>query len=441
MGKMNNPLRQILAAHKKGQPVGIASVCSANRLVLEAAMLQAKMDGATALIEATSNQVDQFGGYTGMTPAQFAAFVQDIARKMEFPLENVVLGGDHLGPNVWQNETADSALAKAREQVRAYVAAGFRKIHLDTSMPCAGDSLPLHPAIAAERAADLCRAAESACAKNAALKNPPLYVIGTEVPIPGGAQEELHSLQPTAAEDARRTIELTHKAFLKRGLEAAWERVIALVVQPGVEFGDAAVIEYRREKAAELSRLIEKYPALVYEAHSTDYQTGKALQQMVEDHFAILKVGPGLTFALREAVFALAEIEKEWLPGKKGVFLSNIRETIDAVMRENPRYWQKHYKGNEADVAFARKYSYSDRVRYYWPNPRIEQALNQLIRNLRAYPAPPALLSQYLPVQSRALREQRLANDPLHLIRHKIMEVTAVYSAAAGADMPQAGGQ
>lgn len=423
-----------MAAHKKGQPVGIVSICSANRFAVEAAMLQAKADGGSVLIEATSNQVDQFGGYTGMNPAQFAAFVQEIARKMDFPFEKVVLGGDHLGPNVWQNETADSALAKAREQIRAYVAAGFGKIHLDTSMRCAGDPIPLPPAIAAERAADLCRAAESAFGENSALKNPPLYVIGTEVPLPGGAQEELGNLEPTESEDAQRTIALTRKAFLERGLEAAWERVIALVVQPGVEFGDAAVVEYRREKAAALSRLIEQYDTLVYEAHSTDYQAGEALRQMVEDHFAILKVGPGLTFALREAVFALAEIEKEWLPGKKGVSLSNIRETIDAVMRENPRYWQKHYnKGSEAEIAFARRFSYSDRVRYYWPNPRIGQALDQLVWNLKTYPAPPALLSQYLPLQYRAVREQRLINDPLHLIRHKIMEVTAVYSAAAGA--------
>lgn len=426
-----------MAAHKKGQPVGIVSICSANRFAVEAAMLQAKADGGSVLIEATSNQVDQFGGYTGMNPAQFAAFVQEIARKMDFSFENVVLGGDHLGPNVWQNETANSALAKAREQIRAYVAAGFGKIHLDTSMRCAGDPIPLPPAIAAERAADLCRAAESAFGENSALKNPPLYVIGTEVPLPGGAQEELGNLEPTESEDAQRTIALTRKAFLERGLEAAWERVIALVVQPGVEFGDAAVVEYRREKAAALSRLIEQYDTLVYEAHSTDYQAGEALRQMVEDHFAILKVGPGLTFALREAVFALAEIEKEWLAGKKGISLSNIRETIDAVMRENPRYWQKHYnKGSEAEIAFARRFSYSDRVRYYWPNPRIGQALDQLVWNLKTYPAPPALLSQYLPLQYRAVREQRLINDPLHLIRHKIMEVTAVYSAAAGAGKP-----
>lgn len=70
------------------------------------------------------------------------------------------------------------------------------------------------------------------------------------------------------------------------------------------------VHEYHREEAQTLSRFIEAQPGLVYEAHSTDYQSREALRALVEDHFAILKVGPALTFAFREAVFALAAIEE-----------------------------------------------------------------------------------------------------------------------------------
>lgn len=431
---MDNPLKQLLAIHQKGQPAGIYSVCSANRFALEASMRQAKKDESILLIESTSNQVDQFGGYTGMTPAQFVSYVKDIARAMEFPVEKVILGGDHLGPNVWQHEKVESAMAKACQLIRAYVSAGFCKIHLDASMRCADDPgdprQPLDPIIIAERAAELCKAAEKTFTASAAHSYPPLYVIGTEVPIPGGAQEELSHLKPTGAEDAARTIELTQKAFLKRGLEAAWERVIALVVQPGVEFGDSTIIEYDREKAAELSAFIERYGNLVYEAHSTDYQTEESLRQMVEDHFAILKVGPWLTFALREAVFALAEMEKEWLSGRKNITLSKIKEVIDEVMRKDPAHWQKHYKGSEAEIVYARKYSYSDRIRYYWPNPEIRRALGQLINNLSSNPLPLNLLSQYLPLQHRAIREKQISNTPLSLIHHRIMEVTAIYSHA-----------
>ena len=84
-----------------------------------------------------------------------------------------------------------------------------------------------------------------------------------------------------------------------------------MVVQPGVEFGDEFVHDYRAESAQDLVKLIEGYPNLVYEAHSTDYQTRQNLAHLVRDHFAFLKVGPALTFAFREAVFALVHMENE----------------------------------------------------------------------------------------------------------------------------------
>ncbi len=108
------------------------------------------------LIEATSNQVNQFGGYTGMTPADFREFVFTIADKVGFARERIILGGDHLGPNCWQQENADAAMEKSVELVKEYVRAGFSKIHLDASMSCAGDPIPLAPETVAERAAVLC---------------------------------------------------------------------------------------------------------------------------------------------------------------------------------------------------------------------------------------------------------------------------------------------
>ena len=81
----------------------------------------------------------------------------------------------------------------------------------------------------------------------------------------------------TRIEDARQTIEVTREAFYREGLQSAWERVIAVVVQPGVEFGDDFVLEYQPQKAKELSRFIES-EAIIYEAHSTDYQTRAALK-------------------------------------------------------------------------------------------------------------------------------------------------------------------
>ena len=131
---------QILADNRAGKKTGIYSICSAQATVLEASMLQAKKDQSILLIESTSNQVDQFGGYTGMLPADFVAYVQGIADKVGFNKDDILLGGDHLGPNAWQNESAQDAIEKAKELIRQYIKAGYQKIHLDAS--CIAPMMP-----------------------------------------------------------------------------------------------------------------------------------------------------------------------------------------------------------------------------------------------------------------------------------------------------------
>lgn len=425
------PLLDLVAAQKRGQPEGIYSVCSAQQFVLEAGMHQAAADGSRLLIEATCNQVNQFGGYTGMTPADFSAYVATIAAAVNFPVENILLGGDHLGIHPWQSEAADVAMAKASDMVKAFVQAGFRKIHLDTSMAAASDDphTALPPEVIAERAARLCVAAESARQDHQSL----VYVVGTEVPPPGGAHAEDAGLQLTTPQDARRSIEIFQQAFRQHGLDSAWENTIALVVQPGVEFGNTEIHDYRPEKAVQLSRMIESVPGMVFEAHSTDYQRPQALRRLVEDHFAILKVGPELTFAFREAVFALAAIEKEYLAQRAGVRLSGIVETIEQVMLQKPKDWEKYYPGSPAEQSYARKYSLSDRIRYYWPQPPIQAGLAQLFENLTRFPPPLALLSQYLPREYDAVRDGALRNRPQELVRAHIQEIARKYSAACRA--------
>jgi D-tagatose-1,6-bisphosphate aldolase subunit GatZ/KbaZ len=429
-------LFQIVEENRRRRPVGIYSICSANRYVLQAGMLQAHRDQSLLCIESTANQVNQFGGYTGQTPSDFAAYVHEIARAADFPFSQIVLGGDHLGPLVWRKECAETAMAKAGELVQGCVRAGYTKIHLDASMRCADDPgdrhRPLNDEIVSARAAELCQAAEQAYQQLPPDSPAPLYIVGTEVPIPGGEQLGSQAPATTGTEHLARTLELAKEAFFARRLQSAWERVIAVVVQPGVEFGDSSVFPYDRKKAHQLSEYAAKNWQGVYEAHSTDYQTADALREMVEDHFAILKVGPWLTFAFREAVFALAAIEEEWLGLKKGIRTSRIRETLEAAMLEIPAHWRSYYQGDAAELQFARKYSYSDRSRYYWPQPQVAEALGRLIANLTAQPAPLSVISQFMAAQAVAIRTGALGNRPEDLIRAKILEVIDVYAFACG---------
>ena len=423
---MLNVFDELISGQQRGEAKGITSICSAHPRVIG----QALRIFDHPLIEATCNQVNQFGGYTGMTPKDFVSYVRRIAGANRFPFENIVLGGDHLGPNVWQNEPAESAMQKAEVLIRDYVQAGFTKFHLDCSMRLGDDPEgALNPEIVAERAARLAKIAEFTLtlpfghpSPRTGEGNPALrYVIGTEVPIPGGATGHEEVVSVTKVEDARLTIELTRDEFYRKGLQFAWERVIAVVVQPGVEFGDDFVLPYRPDAARELSHFIEGQ-SIIYEAHSTDYQTREALMDLVRDHFAILTVGPGLTFAFREAVFALAQIENELVSADQR---SNIVQALEAVMRKYPEHWQKYYRGDEAEQAFKRRYSLSDRVRYYWVQPEVQEAFARLMENLGEKTLPYSLLSQFV-------GETGLSAE--QVIEWKIDTVLADYLAACGAD-------
>lgn len=422
-----NYLDFVAASHHFGEPRGLTSVCSAHPLVLEAALKHGLARKKPVLIEATCNQVNQFGGYTGLTPADFARYVGEIADRVGFTRENLILGGDHLGPLVWADEPANVAMDKARTLVRDYVQAGFTKIHLDCSMPLGGENQPPVEVIA-QRAAELVQVAVRADLMSAPTLR---YVIGSEVPPAGGAKAGEAHLTVTDPADAAQTLDLTRRAFLALGLDSAWERVIALVVQPGVEFGDETVHEYDRPAAAPLARFIENVPGLVYEAHSTDYQTRAALCALVEDHFAILKVGPALTFALREAVFALAEMETAL--GLEPA--SQIRETLEAEMLKHPAHWQKHYRGSPQKQLFARAYSFSDRIRYYWNAPAVQSALALLMHNLGNHPPMPlSLLSQSLPGQYEKVRAGEIQNHPRALLLGRVTGVLDEYAFACGED-------
>jgi D-tagatose-1,6-bisphosphate aldolase subunit GatZ/KbaZ len=411
--------------HKSGEAVGIYSVCSAHPLVIEASVLQALDDEGYLLVEATSNQVDQFGGYTGMKPQDFRRLVLDLARRHGLPENRIVLGGDHLGPNRWQERPAEEALSYAGDLVASYVAAGFTKIHLDCSMPCADDTSPLEDDVVARRAATLASRAEqeaSACARGAA--DDPVYIVGTEVPVPGGSHEALEVLTPTSADAARATLTAHENAFRIEGLEGAWDRTIALVVQPGVEFDLERVIDYERSATGELRRVLDDRGRLVFEAHSTDYQMRANLRALVEDHWAVLKVGPALTFAMREALFALAAIENELVAeGER----SELLAVVEHRMQEEPGYWEGYYPGGPAAKRLLRRYSYSDRIRYYWSYPDVEDAQRGLFSNLATREIPQTLLSQYLPQQYERVRHGGLDSVPEALVFDRIRNTLQDY--------------
>ncbi len=421
---MQIELNELAALRALGHPVGITSVCSAHPIVLRAALRHGRDHSSTVLIEATCNQVNHLGGYTGMTPADFAALVLRIAKEEGCPENLIVLGGDHLGPNPWRDRAAEEAIAEAERMVAAYVDAGFRKIHLDASMGCMGEPAALDDETTAHRAARLAAVAETSARRAGGAM--PVYVIGTEVPPPGGADHALTTIEPTAASAARRTIDVHRRIFAEAGLTEAFARAIGLVVQPGVEFGNHNVIRYDRSKIDALKQVLEDEPQFVFEAHSTDYQGTGPLTALVEDGFPILKVGPELTFVLREALYGLDLIASDLVPdyGERPLYAA-----MEALMLAHREHWSRHYHGTEGEQHWLRHYSLSDRIRYYWTAEQAQSAVARLCDALAGKFVPLPLFWQHMPAAER-FSDRPL--DPEEVLIWRVTKSLAEYHAACG---------
>ena len=430
---MKHPLQEMMEKRRNGEICGIPSYCSANELVLEQALRRAKELNTPTLIEATANQVNQFGGYTGMVPADFYNMVLEMAKKIDLPENMIILAGDHLGPLTWQNLPEKEAMENSIELVYQYTRAGFTKIHLDTSMKVADDPEGLlSTEVIARRGAILYKSAmkgyeELKAEKPDAMR--PVFVIGSEVPIPGGAQEAEDTLAVTSPDAFRDTVSTYRRVFAEEGVADGMNDVIAVVVQPGVEFGDEQVFLYDPEAATDLCNALKEFPEVCFEGHSSDYQSAECLKNMVRDGIAILKVGPALTYGLRESLFALSFMEKELVPEEKQ---AHFIETLDKVMLANPANWQKHYHGDDKQLALARKYSFSDRCRYYIGQPEVVDAMNKLFDNLREYRIPMNMLHQYLPVSYLKVRDGIIPLDPRELALDGVQNFMDDYEYAVG---------
>ena len=412
-------VQDLIARNRAGDPVGLPCFCTANEHVLRAVLSHAAKTGFPTVIEATCNQVNQDGGYTGMTPQEFMSWLSGMADEAAVPMDQLILGGDHLGPSPWKSKPIEQAMDKARELVRLYVGAGFTKIHLDASMACGGEPNPSFAQVA-KRAADLCAEAEA----HAPNPDKLIYIIGTEVPIPGGETDEPAALDVTSVDRFSDTIQTHRDAFAARGLDAAWGRIVSVVTQPGVDFGHTSIYPFAPEKACALSAAIMTEENLTFEAHSTDYQSTKALADLVKNHFFFLKVGPELTFRFREAVWALAGIEEQIRTEPR----SGLRKVVAQRMNANPGYWTDYYHGSGEHVETLQIYSYSDRIRYYWADPEVAAALDAMFLSLSDKGLPETLISQaFMGLEFGEIR----TNAP-SLVEQHILRCVGRYFQAAG---------
>ena len=395
---MAEMLRQIVRDSRAGRPVAIPSVCSAHPEVIAAALGRAATLDRPIVIEATSNQVNQDGGYTGQRPGDFIAMVQAMAAEIGLDPAQLAFGGDHLGPQAWRGLDADAAMARADRLVRDYVGAGFLNIHLDCSQGCKGEDPVQGDAVTAARTALLARA----CVEAADGRDDLMFVIGTEVPPPGGARvDEADDIAATDPARARATLDAHRTAFAAQSVD--FDTVTGLVLQPGVEFSPMRVHHFPPDRALPYRALLADWPGIVLEAHSTDYQRPQVFRTLAAQGFAFQKVGPALTFAWRQAAYGL-----DLIRGLLGGQDRGLMRAIERLMTAAPQHWNGHYRGDAAGLLTARHFGLADRIRYYWPLPKAQAALAELRDWADGTTLPDPLLLQVFP-QSLLDRAEGLA--------------------------------
>ena len=339
----------------------LPSFCSSNFDVLKSIMIFAKYQNFPVLIESTSNQVNQYGGYSGLKPFQFEKKIRRLAKFIKLNNKSLMIGGDHLGPLPWKDLDEATAMKNSKKLVKDCLKAKYEKIHIDTAIICRGEKkIDRHTVI--QRCDEILSVFSKKDFDNVFL------VIGTEVPFAGGGHAIKSS--PTTFESIKEEIDL-YSTILKK------KKKFALVIEPGIGFGNFSVIQAKLKNFGK--RLIfSKKNNFVYEAHSSDYQKISSLKKLVKNNFKFLKIGPELTYFYAKSIFKMEEFEKKIYKNN----FSNIKNIILKEMKNNNSYWIDYYKAKKKKLDNLKFNSYLDRLRYYWSSKNILNSKKKLFINI-----------------------------------------------------------
>lgn len=335
------------------------SLCSSNFDVLKLSMIFAKYNDLPLLIESTSNQVNQFGGYTYLKPRQFYKKLKDLAKKIKFK-NNFYIGADHLGPLPWKNLNDHVAMKNSIKLFKDVVNSGYNKIHIDTGIKLKNDKI-----LSKKKIIQRCEKIFNSISKKKL--NNIFFVFGTEVPVAGGGT--LYNSKTTSLASIKDDLKYYSKL----------QKSFSLVIEPGLGFNNSKVFDLKI-KYFKKKKILSRLSNFSYEAHSSDFQNSLALKKLVKNNFKFLKVGPELTFFYMRAIMQMHKIENMNNFKKK----SNIRKIISAEMNRDNKYWVNYYHGSKKKIEYLKFNSLLDRSRYYWSKKNITKSLRLLKQNINS---------------------------------------------------------
>ncbi len=344
----------------------LPSFCTSNIFVLKSLLHFCKYKNLPALIETTSNQVNQYGGYSGNKPKDFIKKINNLIKKIKFNKKNIFYGGDHLGPLPWMKSKSVTALAKSIKLIDLYLKNNYIKIHIDTSIKCNDDKFLTTKEVFLRTKYILRKLKKKNNLKKIFL------VFGTEVPLSGGNDSK--KIIPTALKQIKEEY-LNFSALLKS--ENLPTDNFGLVIEPGMKFMDRSITKpylnnFKQKKS------FSKKNKFIFEAHSSDYQNFSTLKKLVKNNFKILKVGPELTFNLFKSFLFMEQIEKKNCHSK-----SNFKKIILDTMFKNKDHWKNYFNHlSKKKLSNNITNSFFDRTRYYLDEKKVSNCITNLQLNI-----------------------------------------------------------
>jgi D-tagatose-1,6-bisphosphate aldolase subunit GatZ/KbaZ len=407
-GKMKyQKLIEIAHRNCQGERIGIISLDALHPIVVEAYLLSALEDGFPAVIEVGAHSFSD----NRTTPSAFTNNINQIAEKVEFPLDQLIFSAYDLNLLV-QMDTADqNEQKKISHIISEIIEGGFGIFGLNASGANFGE---------------LIRTIEKSVSENLGAHKP-LYVID----LPGAQADPGRGSFSDPAENDAKIPHLIEEMLVDCEPNIK-ERILAVRMSLGRGHDGETVFPFSKHVFSDIhARLKAVFPNLLGAGH-IDHQPQSILSELVKAHFGYMRVGSELTYTMREAIFSLAMMENESMQGKPGVYLSNLMVELDKAMQFSPDRWSAYYPGNGFEQLLARKYSLYDRSRFFWDDEEVQEAWARLVQNFKSYPVPVTVLRQFMPDQYAHLVSGEIQNTPETLVLDKLQDILRRYSTACG---------
>lgn len=356
----------------EGRPSTLFAACPNSETVIKAALRSAKRANAPIKFAATLNQVDEDGGYTGLTQSEFVEMVKIEAEAISYE-GLIIVALDHGGP--WlkdqhsiENWSLEETMTAVKKSLEAAIDAGYDFLHIDPTVDKTlppGEIIPIERV--AERTIELIKHAENHRREKGIA--PLGYEVGTEEVHGGLANLEVFD----------RFLSLLKEGLEKEGLSEVWP--ILIVGKVGT---DLHTTVFDPEVAKTLAEKAAKYGSFI-KGHYTDYVENP--EEYPLSGMGAANVGPEFTEEEYNALTQLAQLEDKLKEEKLIARSSLILQVLEKEVYESKR-WQKWLKGEEKgkdlyDLSPSRqKWLIKTGCRYIWAQPRVVASRTLLYRNL-----------------------------------------------------------